>query len=130
MSQDDKIRQREFTRNPVHVATTVCDAEGRAIPGQTEELSLNGLFIRCADRLPVDSPCHVTLTLGDGQARIEVQARVASTNEAGMGIAFDEMEPESFAHLKRLVLFNARDHLEQVEAEIENHVGFKARIRP
>lgn len=129
MNEEEKIRQREFTRNPVHVATTVRDARGRAIPGETEELSLNGLFIRCAECLPLDSPCHVTLTLGDGLAHIEVDARVANVSARGMGIAFDEMEPESFAHLKRLVLYNARD-LDQVEAEIENHVGFKARIRP
>jgi len=129
MHEDEKIRQREFTRNPVLVATTLRTDGGAFIVGETDELSMNGLFIRCAERLPVDTPCHITLTLGDGQARIDVRARVASGNDVGMGIAFDEMEPDSFAHLKRLVLLHAQD-LERVNAEIDNHVGFKARIRP
>jgi len=129
MSETDYTRQREFTRNPVHVRATVRGADGREIPGHTEELSMNGLFVRCDEQLPEDSPCHVTLTLGDDEARIDVAARVANVTGSGMGLAFDEMDPESFAHLKRLVLYNAAD-LGRVEAEIENHLGFKERIRP
>jgi hypothetical protein len=129
MTEDEKIRQREFTRNPVQVTTTLRTDEGAVIVGDTEELSMNGLFLRCERRLPVDTPCHLTLILGDGQARIDVEARVASHSPDGMGIAFNAMEPESFAHLKRMVLCNAQD-LDVVNAEIENHVGFKARIRP
>ena len=129
MSESDFIRQREFTRNPVHVHAIVKAEDGHAIAGRTEELSMNGLFVRCADRLPEGSRCHVTLTLGDGESRIEVAARVANVTDTGMGVAFDEMDPDSFAHLKRLVLYNAADH-GRVGAEIENHLGFKERIRP
>lgn len=129
MSETDHTRQREFTRNPVHVRVTVHAPDGREIAGLTDELSMNGLFVRCDDRLPEDSRCHVTLSLGNGEVRIEVEARVASLGGSGMGLAFDEMDPESFAHLKRLVLYNAADP-DRVEAEIENHLGFKERIRP
>lgn len=129
MSEDEFIRQREFTRNPVHVAATVQTAAGEEIPGHTDQLSMNGLFVRCSELLALDTPCRVTLSLGDGETRIEVAARVANVTEEGMGLAFDEMEPESYAHLKRLVLYNAVD-LDQVEAEIENHLGIKDRIHP
>jgi hypothetical protein len=129
MSDTDHIREREFTRNRVHVQATVHAPDGHVIPGHTEELSMNGLFVRCDEWLPEDSRCHVTLTLGDDEARIEVAARVANVTDSGMGLAFDEMDPESFAHLKRLVLYNAADP-DRVEAEIENHLGFKERIHP
>jgi hypothetical protein len=129
MNDESYRRQREFTRNPVHVRVTVRAEDGTEIDGHSEQLSLNGLFVRSEDGLPVGSRCHVTLTLGDGASRIEVAAEVAHAERGGMGIAFDEMEPDSFAHLKRLVLFNARDP-DRVEAEIENHLGFKDRINP
>jgi len=129
MSDHDDIKVREFTRNEIHIHATVRSEYGPDIQGQTRVLSMNGVFVESECALPVDSHCHVTLTLGDGETHIDVEASVAHVYDDGLALAFEEMEPESFQHLRRLVLYNARD-LNRVEEELENHVGFKTRIHP
>jgi hypothetical protein len=44
-----------------------------------------------------------------------------------LGIAFTGMDTETFAHLKRLILFNASD-FQRVTDEMESHAGFKSRL--
>ncbi|MBI5136246.1 MAG: PilZ domain-containing protein [Nitrospirae bacterium] len=128
MSEHDEIKTREFTRNEVRMDVVVRASGHPHIQGRSRELSMNGLYVLTCEHLAADTPCHVTLVLSDGKTTIEANAHVACTEPAGMGIAFDEMEPESFQHLRKLVLFNAKDH-DLVEHEIENHIGFKTRIR-
>ncbi len=129
MSDEHDIPIREFTRSPVHMTVYLRTEDGTEIHGTTREISMNGLFIECADKLPVDTPCHITLTLGDGEHLIEADAEVKGIISSGMGLAFTGIEAESWEHLKRLNLFNAEDP-DQVEAELNRHLGFKTRIKP
>jgi hypothetical protein len=121
--------EREFTRTPVQVAATVIARDGTGVEGRSQALSMNGMFVRCAGRLPMGAPCRVQLTLGDGAVRVEIEGRIATHAPEGMGIAFVGVAPEAFEHLKRLVLYHAPD-VERVEAEIAGHLGIKDRIRP
>lgn len=125
---DESIRQREFTRNPVRLPATVTFEGGHVVTGQTRELSMNGLFVECdpADTA-IDTPCRVKLTLPDGSTELEMEARLANRLSSGLGIAFTGIDTDSFAHLKRLILFNASDY-QRVSDEIEHHAGFKTRI--
>jgi len=121
--------EREFSRTPVQVAAAVVARDGSGVEGRSRSLSMNGMFVECAGRLPTGAPCRVVLTLGDGAARVEVEGRIATHTVDGMGIAFDQVAPEDFEHLKRLVLYHAPD-VERAEAEIAGHLGIKDRIRP
>jgi hypothetical protein len=127
MTEEEEIAMREFTRNTVRLEVTVRTDGHRDIRGRSRELSMNGLFVMTCEQLKPGTRCHITLTLSDNETAIETDGHVANVHDAGMGIAFDEMEPESFNHLRKLVLFNAKDY-ELVEQELGNHVGFKNRI--
>jgi PilZ domain len=120
--------EREFTRTPVHLAVTVVARDGSGVKGLSRNLSMNGMFVDCAGRLPTGAPCRVILPLGGGAARVEVEGRIATHTVDGMGIAFDRVAPEDFEHLKRLVLYHAPD-VERAEAEIAGHLGIKDRIQ-
>ncbi len=125
---EEEIKMREFTRNIIRLEVVVT-ADGRPdIPGRSREISMNGLYVMCCDTLPPGTECTVTITLNDGTTRIESTGHVINIHDSGMGIGFDEMEPESFQHLRKLVLLNAPDP-DIVETELGNHVGFKARIQ-
>lgn len=120
--------EREFTRTPVHVAATVVARDGSGVEGRSRTLSMNGMFVECAGRLPTGAPCRVVLTLGDGAVRVEAEGRIATHTADGMGIAFERVAPEDFGHLKRLVLYHAPD-MDRAEAEIAGHLGIKDRVR-
>jgi len=120
--------EREFTRTPVQVAATVVARDGTGVEGRSRSLSMNGMFVVCAGRLPTGAPCRVILSLGEGAVRVEVEGRIATHTVDGMGIAFDRVAPEDFGHLKRLVLYHAPD-VGRAEAEIAGHLGIKDRIR-
>ena len=90
---------------------------------------MNGLFVECD---PADtetgSPCRVALTLSDDRTVIEMEARLVNRLSSGLGIAFTGIDTESFAHLKRLILFNASDY-QRVSDEMDRHAGFKTRLK-
>lgn len=129
MSNDDSVNQREFTRNRVHFDVFITTGTGVEIHGVTREVSMNGMFVECDGRLAEDTPCHAAISLADGGVRVEVEAQVASVRSSGLGLAFCEMSPESFGHLRRLVLYNA-DDTARAQSELDNHIGFKTRINP
>jgi len=124
---DEETPMREFTRNTVRMEVVVTSDDHRDIHGRSRELSLNGLYVMTCDQLKPGTRCHVTMTLSDDTTRIHAEGEVANVHDSGMGIAFDEMEPESFHHLRKLVLFNAKD-TNIVESEMNHHLGFKKRI--
>ena len=123
----EEIKMREFTRNVIRLEVQVSTDQQQEIPGRSREVSMNGLYVMCCDTLEPGTECTVTITLNDGTTRITSTGNVINVHDSGMGIAFDEMDPESFQHLRKLVLLNAPDP-DIVEAELGNHVGFKARI--
>ncbi|MDH4230322.1 MAG: PilZ domain-containing protein [Nitrospirota bacterium] len=131
---NDDTRQRKFTRNSIRLNVRLQPTAGGDTPsgaeisGSTRQISMNGLFVECPPGdLAVGTDCRVYLTLADTTTTLEMEARVANRRSSGLGVEFLGMDPESFAHLKRLVLFNASD-FERVREEIGNHAGFKNRL--
>ena len=73
-----------------------------------EDVSLKG--VRCAHEpgLVVGMDCVVELALSE-EARIEVEGVVVRSDADGTAVDFGAMDEDSFAHLRRLVQFNASD---------------------
>ncbi|MFQ5508196.1 MAG: PilZ domain-containing protein [Leptospirillia bacterium] len=121
------MNQREFTRNKIRHQVLVRPENGEEIRAWCSQISMNGVLVESDVEVPMNTHCHITLTLGDGTSTIDIEARVVSHRNNRFGMAFLEMSPEDFQHLRNLNLYNA-DHPEQVESELDHHLGFKTRI--
>ncbi len=130
--ETETIVMREFTRNRVNLTVQIHTADDAPIPlstvGTTRALSMNGLFVETDTPFPEGTCCDVALTLPDGATTLHVAAQVATVERLGMGLSFEQMDPDSYQHLRRLALYYAQD-VEVVEAELRNHLGFKTRLR-
>jgi len=120
--------RREFTRVRVNLLTELRSGESVDIAGTLSNVSMSGLFLTCATRLPVDTPCNISLILEGGAEIVSIQTegKVIRSDAEGLAIQFTKiMGPESLAHLQNLVLYNSGDQIDQVESELSNHVGIK-----
>jgi len=126
----EDANRREFTRVPLHINVEVTTNQSEVTKAyQVSDVSLNGLYLQCDKPLPLGTNCHVSLLLGntDTPLRINVNGKVARVNPDGMGVEITEIiGPESFAHLRNLVLYNA-SNIDQVEEEFQSHLGIKRR---
>ena len=123
----NEANRRDFTRVPTGVDAEVIVGD-RTITGTVQDVSLNGVFVRCSDPLPVASHCGVNIILQGTQAplRVSEKGKVTRSDNTGMAIEFDEVDVDSFAHLRNLVLYNALN-ADGVEEEFEESVGIRHR---
>jgi len=117
--------QREFTRVQVNVRTEI-RAGGKTIAGApTHSISMKGMSIQTAERLPVGTECEIRLILVDGDAEIRVQGTVVVNLADGIVFQFIKvLGLESYEHLRNLVYYNTTD-VEQVESEFNAHAGIR-----
>jgi hypothetical protein len=121
---------REFTRVKVAIHVELRMEENVVIQGQLDNVSFNGLSLRCEAVLPENAPCRVFLHLDGGQGGpiIEAQGLVTRTESHRLGIQFTELiGAESAQHLRNLVLYNSAAQANRVEEEFESHVGLQAK---
>lgn len=120
--------RREFTRVRVNLLTELRSGESVDIAGTLSNVSMSGLFLTCATRLPADTPCNISLILEGGAEILSIQTegKVIRSNAEGLAIQFTKiLGPESLTHLQNLVLYNSGDQINQVESELASHVGIK-----
>ena len=118
--------KREFTRVEVHVEVEAAAGPQRIVSGRVRNVSLNGVFMVCAEKLPAGEPCSVALILAgrDEPLRIEADGRVARIDDDGVAIEFTQVAPDDLGHLRNLVLYNAGQP-DEVEEEFARHFGLK-----
>ncbi len=122
-----EANKREFSRVPIQLDVEILSPQPAPSSCQVKDVSLKGLYLLCANPLPVGSDCRVALLLGGGETpvRIEIGGTVAREDPAGMGLEITAIVGvESFEHLQNLVRYNAMDP-DRVEQEFAEHVGLK-----
>lgn len=121
--------RREFTRVTVPMRVRLVDETGRVHEGISRNVSLGGIRVESAARLPEGSPCAVTILLGDAEDAVEIaeHGNVVLSDGAFIAVAFDEIGLESLKHLRNLILYNSADAVAEVEAEFSSHLGIKRR---
>lgn len=99
---------------------------GVLLEGQTQDVSLKGVWFATERSLPVGNLVKVCLVLssGDEHYHIETQGRVVRVDQGGMGIEFTEIDSESIDHLRSLVMYNAED-ADVVHEEFDAHLGIR-----
>ncbi len=114
---------REFTRVPIRVRTEVRGGGLSITSLAAQTISLKGMLVNCAERLPIGTECQITLFLGEGDIQIEAEGNVVRCYPEGIALQFTRiLGLESFEHLRKLVLYNAPDP-ELVESEFNTSTG-------
>ena len=103
---DKKPERRRRGRVPVCLAVTVC-LEGEEIAVASHNLSLKGLACEADPRLLKNACCQVVISLTPS-IRAVIKGRVIRADMSGAAIDFVAMDPESFAHLKKIVEYHSR----------------------
>ncbi len=119
--------RREFSRVSVAMRVEVTAGKKTILSPGLKNISMGGLFLISPEKLTVGSDCQVVIFLEDPkrQGRITARGKTVRVTEEGMAIHFEEIiGPESYHHLRNLVLYNAPD-AERLEKEIEDHIGVK-----
>lgn len=123
----EPLNQREFSRVLVDMEARVT-CQGAAIPGsKIKSLSMKGMLWQSQAQLAPGAECEISIALAEQAIEIRLIAVVIRCQ--GEGIAFQFIKilgPDSFGHLKNLVMYNAED-VAQIEQELATHNGIKKR---
>ena len=122
---NEPSNQREFTRVPVNCRVEV-KAAGRAVQcSSVGTLSMNGMLVLTPEQLSPGTECEITISLLEDEILIELLGTVVRNYPEGIALTFTKiLGPESYTHLRNLVLYNAQD-TDKVEYEFETHAGIK-----
>ena len=104
--------RRTRTRVPFHTQVDV-KATGMMLRNlETRDLSHKGVFLLGDNPLAEGQDCLVSIRLFGDDATVPVlhmEGRVARVTEQGTAIDFVSMDPDTYMHMRNLVLLNADD---------------------
>jgi hypothetical protein len=88
---------------------------GQSFEASTENLSLNGLFIRTEKRLPVGNRAEVMFVLPSASrsSEISVNGAVVRYDNDGMAFQFGSLDHDSFSLLKTIINRKAQNRLKR-----------------
>ncbi len=104
--------RRRRTRVPFQTQVDVQAAGTMLRDLQTRDLSHKGVFLLGEHPLKEGQSCLVTIHLPGDQATapvLRMEGKVARVTEQGTAIDFLSMDPDTYIHLRNLVLLNAED---------------------
>lgn len=75
------------------------------------DLSLHSMGIIGCEQLPVGESVAVTIALLEGSPdfTVRVLGKVVRADAAGVGIEFEQIDVDSFAHLRKIIAYNTGD---------------------
>ncbi len=117
---------REFTRCNICLKAEVRLANGILLEGETENISMKGLWFRTEKTFPKDTPIRIHLYLSGTQETesLTIRGSVVRIEADGMGIQFEAIDSDSIEHLQRLLMYNAIE-IDKMHQEFEKHLGLK-----
>lgn len=79
--------------------------------GSSRDLSLNGIYVKTDDDIPLGSDCMVEIRLSGITEKLSLAMKgtVVRKEAAGIGITFSSMDLDSYTHLKNVVRYNYPD---------------------
>ena len=99
----NKHDKREYQRVVVRLEAEVSSETKVQISGWTKDISVKGIFVMCADKLPVGYPCRCRISLGTalrGAPVIIVDGKVVRCDDSGVGIQFSEVAVKCLRKLR------------------------------
>jgi len=95
------------------------DVAGKHVEGQLLDISLHGALVCFDPPVAVDSgsACHLVIDLSGSDIALDFNAEAVHFHDNCVGFKFTTADPDSFAHLRRLLELNTGDP-ELVEKEL------------
>ena len=119
--------RREFIRVPFRTEIEI-HTPARTIRSRSSlDISMNGLRTETEGPVPEPgTPCHVRITLSLEEPRISITVKglIVRAEPGTIAVHFTEVDMDSYEHLRKLILNNAKD-LERAEQEISTHWGIR-----
>jgi hypothetical protein len=93
--------RRRGPRYPFFASAQITELQTKvAMTARTSELSLHGCYMDMLNPLPLGTPVKIRITYGE--QTIDAAGRVIySQSNMGMGVSFDEMQPDHEALLEK-----------------------------
>ncbi|MGA2027663.1 MAG: PilZ domain-containing protein [Syntrophobacteraceae bacterium] len=103
------MERRKNRRVPFQVEATVQIGQS-SIKGTVDNLSMKGMFL-AGETLSGGSPLEISISLSGSSSLLsmELKGRAVRLTEAGIAIEFQEMDLDSFTHLRNIVAQNTDD---------------------
>ena len=114
MTPFNSDNRRKFDRvdfsTPIKIILNI-DGKDINLSGSSKDLSLKGIYIDTTRRFEPGTPCLISIHLSGSTENIElkIQASITRQTDKGMGIAFDSMDVDTYAHLKNIVKYNSME---------------------
>ncbi|OCC15866.1 type IV pilus assembly PilZ [Dissulfuribacter thermophilus] len=85
----------------------------------TKDISLKGMYIETENRLPIGSSCILILKLAGTSSELilSIRAKVARADSNGLAFTFEEIDMDSFFHLRNVLYYNSGDP-DRIDKEI------------
>lgn len=122
------MEKRNFTRIIFRTDATVVVNVDERVAGEVENLSMNGMFLRTPGRIPTNAVADIRIVLSGSfpEIALNLKGRALRYEEDGIAVQFDEMDLDSFTHLKNIIAYNKGD-----DADVtEEFSGLLRRKRP
>ncbi len=118
--------KREFIRIPFSTEVEIRIGEQVFKSSSGINISLTGLRAATEQPVPESGSCSVRilLTAFDHQVVIEASGRIARTGTGYVAVEFTELDPDSYLHLRQLIISNADDPV-RAEEEFDAHWGIR-----
>jgi hypothetical protein len=105
-----KADRRGLTRVGYRIQAVIEHRHG-TFTARVVDLSLHSMGIIGGEPLPVGEPVEVTIALlaASPDFTVRVSGNVVRADAAGVGIEFERVDVDSFAHLRKIVTYNSGD---------------------
>jgi hypothetical protein len=119
--------KREFVRVPFTTKAEIQIGDLSIRSSSGINISLNGLRLATEQSVADEGDaCIIKIILKafDHHVIIEAQGQVARTGPGYLAVVFTELDPDSYLHLRQLIINNADDPL-RAEEEFDTHWGIR-----
>ncbi|HPJ35742.1 MAG TPA: PilZ domain-containing protein, partial [Spirochaetota bacterium] len=113
---DDREKQRVI----FHVSASL-DFAGQTINGNVENLSIGGMLVNTAERVPDDNKAEATVYLSGSSSELclNMTCEVIRKGAHCLAVKFTKIDIDSYIHLKNIIAFNKMDEY-QIIKEFES----------
>jgi len=104
------VEKRKYRRVRFEVTATV-QTDRTSIGGMVDNLSMKGMFITTGETIPDDGPFKISITLSGSSSTLSItlKGRAVRHTDTGVAIEFQEMDLDSFMHLRNIIAQNCDD---------------------
>lgn len=120
--------RRGFVRVPFNTQALVVAGDKTVQSRDGIDISMSGIRIQCEGQADfrLGAPCEVKVMLVAAEQAVTIEAKgtIVRSDTTCLGIRFDEIDLDSYHHLKQLILHNTTEP-ERAEQEFNAHWGIR-----